>query len=178
MSLKTEYRGYEIRYSENQDEWVCYDCGVTEPTLSKAKAKIDALHLKMRKAAATPCYEIREDGFTVGLEDATVIQYRGENWEEPWMSSKKARFRGHRVASMCQRGVSSRKSRRDCYLHTLVPQTEEARAAAAEAARLGEIAKAADKAYREAIDAIPRLDIEDIEGLVEASSAQMEEGDS
>lgn len=45
MTIETEYRGYRITYSENGDEWTCYDIasgrGATTLTLSKMKARID-----------------------------------------------------------------------------------------------------------------------------------------
>ena len=39
MSLKTEYRGYTIYYSENRDTWDCSDCGVSEATLGESEGE-------------------------------------------------------------------------------------------------------------------------------------------
>ena len=51
MSIETNHRGYLIRYSENGDEWVSYEAGdgMAAPTLSKLKAKIDAMIAKDKK---------------------------------------------------------------------------------------------------------------------------------
>lgn len=59
--IKTEYRGYEIRFSEDADEWTCSDCNIGHQSLQKVKAGIDKLHMKMRKESAVECYEIDVD---------------------------------------------------------------------------------------------------------------------
>ena len=53
--METEHKGYKIRYSENGDEWSCFDLGdaVSAPSLSACKAKIDAL-LKEQRCEVDP----------------------------------------------------------------------------------------------------------------------------
>lgn len=174
MSLATEYRGYTIRYSENNDTWDCYDCKVSAETLTKAKAAIDALHLKVRKAAAVPCYEIQKEMFSVALLDATVIDYLGPAKTSDWVSSKKI-VTGQRVASVCKRRGSARASRADCHLSSLVKPGPEVEAIVAELAVLGEAKKAASQAFEDAVNRLPKLQIEDIKDLIEASEHRFEE---
>jgi hypothetical protein len=181
MSLSTEYRGYTISYGENTDQWGCFDCGVTAPTLSAAKAKIDALHLKLRKESAFEGYEIMADegreAMKVRAVPTKLIEYLGRKEQRHWSSGKIA-FLGHRVASMAKRSANGRASRRETMLDYIAPITPEVHAAIAEANRLGAIAFAAKQEFHQAVDAIPRAQIEDIAGLVEASDHKFEEGEA
>ncbi|MEP1253729.1 MAG: hypothetical protein ABJI29_03165, partial [Alphaproteobacteria bacterium] len=158
---------------QNMDAWGCYDCGISgEPTLTKAKEKIDKMHLKLRKESAFPCYEIAmsetRECVRVKADEATVIDYLGRKESRSW-SSREVKFEGHKVASMARRGGSARRARRETLLHLLAAQTPEVHAAIEEADRLGEIAHAAKVKFQEAFRAIPRVEFDEIAGLVEAS---------
>ncbi len=182
MTLQTEHRGYTIRYDQNRDAWGCYDCGIQgEPTLSKAKEKIDKLHLKMRKAAAYPCYEIAgaetAKGFEVRATEAMILDYLGRKENRSW-STREVEFVGHRVASMAQRNGNEKKSRQEKTLHDLAPESPEVHAQIEKANRLGKIAHEAALEFRAAVKAIPRVPFEDIAGLVEASEHKFEEGEN
>lgn len=181
MSISTEHRGYTIRYDENQDSWGCYDCGVDEPTLSKAKDKIDAMHLKLRKKSALACFEIvrpnveghRAPVFT--LREAKIIDYLGEEQKRSWMSSQPGET-FHQVASVAKR-TGDRAARAKTPLHQLVKDCPETHEKAAEIQRLAEEAHRARVALDAAIRDLPRVQIEDIAGLVEASDHRFEEGE-
>jgi len=179
MSLSTEYRGYTIQYDENRDHWGCYDCGVSEPSLSKAKAKIDAMHLKLRKASAVEGYEIApvkdRDGYFARAVPCKVIDYLGPKVEHRFTFSE---IVGQRVASVAKRNGSTKASRFETVLKNIAPQTVEVHAAIAEANRLGEIAFEADRAFMAAVSAIPRMPVEAIQGLIAASEHKFVEGES
>lgn len=178
MGLSTEYRGYVISYSENGDVWNCFDCKVEASTLGKAKAKIDALHLKMRKASAVDAFELVTNyGKPPELEDCKIIDYVRAVHDHNWMTSAPPRLVDHEVASMAHRRGSERKSRRNVKLSGIIKPGPETDAAFDEAVRLWRIFYDADQAFKAAIEAIPRLTLADIDGLVTASKAKIEEDD-
>lgn len=176
MTLRVEYRGYTISYNQNRDSWECYDCGIhNEPTLSKVKEKIDKMHLKLRKESALECYEIAAvHSNVVRVYEATVIDYLGPKMERVW-PSREYKEVGHKVAAVADRGAG-RRARRETMLGDLAPITDEVHAKIEEANRLGRIATEAKEAFVAAVRDIPRVRLEDIEGLVKASEAKFEEG--
>ena len=181
--LKTEYRGYEIRYGQNTDAWECYDCGVSEPTLTKAKSKIDSLHLKLRKRSAVTAYELSHTNgqggkFEVSVKEAQLIDIGKSRRDSRWENGKRVPVVREFIVSMCDRNNSGRKSRRDCETSNLVAITPEAHAAIDEANRLGEIATEAVARFNEAAKAIPRMSLADVPGLVQAAAHTFEEGES
>ncbi len=181
MTLSTEYRGYAISYSENEDRWNCYACKVSAETIGKVKAKIDAIHLKMRKAAMVRAYEINSN-HTHGpeLRECRLIDYLGEKWSGSWTASREVV--DHRVSSMAVRdsglGIGQRAGRQERNLSEIVAMTPKAEAQMIEAQRLHVIYRAAEDAYQAAIDGLPRLTLEDIAGLIKAAGAKVEEGDN
>ena len=172
MALETEYRGYLIRYSENGDEWTCYDMGsgaaASAPTLSKMKAKIDKYLLGIRKEAAVECLEL-ETYSGLRITDAVIIEYLGPKVEGGGWNRKPAHVSSHKVAAMAQRTGRERTSRRETDLRDFIPNTPAANEAIDLARRLGNAAKDAERAYKEAVAAIPRLTIDDIAELVRVS---------
>lgn len=172
MSIETEHRGYIIRYSENEDLWVCYDCRVRESSLARAKAKIDGLHRQMRKAAAVACYVIdtrtEED---LNLLDAKAIDYLGEKFE----GYTQRKSVGHEVAVMTTRRGNERPGRTTMRLQDLVAEDPSLPERLNEINRLRAVRRRAQAAEKAAIDALPRVQFEDIAGLVEAAGARIEE---
>lgn len=168
MSIETEYRGYNIRFSENEDEWRCYDAGdgIKHPKLSGVKAKIDSLLLAERKIGATMCFEIDKYRGCVSLTESTVIEYLGPKLERrnniPFIAAQK-------VAVVSRRRGNTKSARREDTLDGLAPDSDETRAAWAEAQRLHVILAAAQKTYDAAVKAIPRLTLADIQPLVKIS---------
>lgn len=180
MSLTTEYRGYHIGYSENDDTWGCYDAGVHgQKTLGGVKKKIDDLHLKMRKAASVACFEVRgnegKDGWYVSLTEATAIEYLGPHIERRWMSSAPPEITGHKIATVAKRGGSQRGARRETMMASICPHTSEVHEAVVAANALGAEAFAAAERFRAAVRDIPRLQLADIKDLMAASEARLEE---
>lgn len=182
MTLKTEYRGYTIRYAENRDSWDCSDCGVSESTLGKAKSKIDSLHLKLRKASAVDAYEISrretDRAFTVSAIEARIIDYGKPRVQRSGYGPDRKEYVEERVYSMAARHGNGKASRSEQRLDSMAPVTPEVHAAIDEANRLGKIAHAASQEFKAAVRAIPRLQLEDIKGLIDAARHQFEEGET
>lgn len=176
MVIETEYKGYRILYNDNSDEWSCSDLDVSDPALSKVKAKIDKILNSRRKLESVSAFYLRTDSkpFTVSLTDATVVEYLGPNVVNdynvtrlPSGASPKVQ-RGHKIAVMV--GLDGeRASRRNMPLSHLVADTPETHAAIKVAQDAGAAAKAADAEYRAAVAAIPRLTTDQIAGLVAVS---------
>lgn len=171
VSIEVEYRGYTIRYSENGDEWVCYDIAsgkaAAAPTLSKMKGKIDKYMLGIRKESAVTCLEIHSYG-NLKFHEANVIEYLGPRLDGGAWTSRERHVSEQQVAVMAARD-KERPSRQEIGLARLAPIGPETDAAIAEAQRLLVIADDANKAYAEAVKGIPRLTLADIEELVKIS---------
>lgn len=174
--IKIEYRGYPIRYSENEDLWNCYDLGghgkdASEPSLSKLKARIDALILSERKRGSVPCLILTHNHHTFQIDtiEGAITEYLGPKIERPYGQKERVVVE-QRVAVSAKRSANSRVSRQDSPLskHALI--TPEVDAALAEANRLGVLAREANAAYKAAFDAIPRVQIDDISALVKISN--------
>lgn len=164
MDPTTVYRGHTIRWSDNSDEWTCYDLSDkvrSSPKLSRIKAAIDRLYLAERKANATPCYELSQHGKRI---ESTVVEYLGARTKTSWTGNTTTTT--HKVAVVAKREGSERPSRREAELTSLAPATPEVERAYSEYLALkAEAQAAADKADR-AFKAIPRLSLDDIEALV------------
>jgi hypothetical protein len=174
VTIATEYRGYRIAYSENEDEWSCYEAGkgISHAKLTAVKAKIDALFLAERKRGATACLEIDLYGSAcVTLTDATVIEYLGPKLER---RNGVQIIVGQKVAVVARRRGSEKAARREGELSGLAPNAPETLAAWAEAQRLFQTYADAKKAYDAAVTAIPRLSLADVMPLVTISGINPE----
>lgn len=168
--IETVYRGHTIVYNDNNDTWLCRDADFTyrgSPKLSNVKAQIDKMYLGLRETTAIMCFEIPLGGNSDPIP-AKVTEYV--------RSRSNRNYRGglepacHFVASVAQRGGSSKPSRAEQELCYLMPDTVEARAAYVKwqlSYASAELAKAqADEAKRK----IPRLSKEDIQPLIDLKS--------
>lgn len=179
MALETEHRGYKIRYGENSDEWFCNEAGdgMSAPTLSKLKDKINRMIASQKKKTAVDFLVIEDSGIIGNrktlLTEARMTGYSGPEVSNKGYSSLEKVVTGHKVEAVYvgrKWGKSDeRAARRVVNLKDCCPDTDAVRKALAEVNRLGEAAKLADKAHREAIEAIPRLTLADIDTLVKLS---------
>lgn len=176
--MKTEYRGYDISYSENQDEWNCYDIGFSHEKLSRVKAKIDDMHRKLRKANAFHCLDISSHR-EASVTEATIVEYLG-----PIRKSKSfervgtGEIEDHEVAYMSARtSLSERKSRHKGRISSLVLNTPGNLSRIDEARDLHEQAKALAEKARDVLRCLDRPTIEDIAGLVNASERRFDEAE-
>jgi hypothetical protein len=169
-SITTEYRGHEIRYDQNADEWTSYDlAGKTKssPSLSKIKAAIDAMYLAERKANATACLEVRNHT-SLKVVDATLVEYLGPTIERS-LHSQMRRISDHKVASVARREGSSKPSRCEMPLSCFAPLSPETDAALVRVREAETVLRRAQKAYKDAVAAIPRVTLDDIADLVRLS---------
>lgn len=173
--ITTTYRGHEIRYGENSDEWYCSDLesgGQSHASLAKLKAKIDKMYLDLRKKAAVKAFEINTGYYEKpSLNETTVIEYVGQAKVRDY--SKGGHTLGpHKVACVATRRGNDRPSRAEMEMSGLMPDTPEAHAAFAEALRLAEIAEAARKVAVATQAAVPRLSLDDIADLVKIKESE------
>lgn len=169
--IVVEHRGYVIRFNENADEWACHDAGYySSPSLAKVRARIDKIALDTRKKAAVDCFEISGGSWRSTAEKvpAKIIEFIKTKADKDYRGNPLPPK--HIVASVAQRSMSERASRKEVYLAELMPDTPEAHAAFARfddaCKRLREAQKAAD----EALKAVPRMTIDMIDELVRIAS--------
>lgn len=164
--IATEYRGYRIVWSDNGDEWVSYDAGkgISSPSLAKVKAAIDRIHLSERKASAVRVFEISDHSGDSKVE-SLIVEYLGPKMGSYW-SGNGGQVEDHRVAVVAQRSGSSKKSRKEVELSSLMPDTPEAQAAFEAYHEKKVIADEARKRAKAAFAAIPRVDVGHIQPLV------------
>lgn len=174
--IKTEYRGYSIHFSENADHWTCNDCDVSDQSLQKVKDRIDRLHLKMRKDSAYGGWELHVDRnkYAVGMIQTKVIDYIGLKPARSWDREK---GEVHMVAAMAKRSGRERAGRQEMKVGSICPDDPAVFKAVEEANRLGHLARVAIQAFNDQLAAIPRLTIDEIGGLVEASGHKFTEGE-
>lgn len=165
----TIYRGYKITYSDNAESWICYDLteshGKTFDKLSLAKSAIDKLVKSLRDKASVQAFEMYTGDGGVTLTPALVTEYLGFGKER----YEKTEY--HRVASAASRS-KGRVSRKEIALGALIPDTPEMRAAAKKVIELGNQIKALRDERDAAIEAIPRLQLDDIKDLVDIYNSQ------
>ena len=182
MSLSTEYRGYEIRYDQNGDVWRCYAADFSHLSLAKVKAKIDKLHLAIRKAAAFDCLFL---GTRHGKPDpvpSRAIDYKAkrERNRNQWKGGDQPEFLvTHHVAVMkeasrfgSEPGSKGKSWQRLGDLAPLGPETD---ATLAKVAECHAEVVAAEARRAEAWKLVPRIEVEDLGDLEEAVDARLEE---
>lgn len=176
MSLSTDYKGYTIRYSENEEVWTCYDVGASNEKLGRVKAKIDDMHRKLRKANAFHCLDV--SGYRgATAQDATIVEYLGPIRKK--RSSERVgtgEIEDHQVAYMSVGGgLSDKKTRQTGALSKLTLDTTANRHTIAEAARLMEQAREIETQAASLLKQLSSPKIEDIADLVAASDHRFDE---
>lgn len=174
--MQTEYRGYSICYGDNDDKWWCSAIGYQHEKLSKVKAKIDSIHLKMRKAAAIECYHVSGGGSgPLSLDEATVIDYAGpvRAQARSFERNPTGEVIGHKFAIMTKARHSEQRSRQVVQMDTLV--TDEAFEVLERVRVIEAQIKALGEQRKRMVAEIPRMKFEDFAELVAASEARIEE---
>lgn len=178
--LIIHYRGYEIRWNDNLEEWSCDDLSGklrSSDKPSKLKAAIDKMYLDRRKAAAVAVLEVTYGGHSRGeLIDAKVTEYLGSRRDSRYVKGKSEYYDRHKVAVSALRGSNDKISRQEKELTDLAMDTPEVREAYARYSDLYNQAKELDRQANAAREAIPRLTIEDIKPLVELYEKMQAEG--
>ena len=161
---ETTYRGHVIRWSDNSDEWTCYDLSDrvrSSPKLSVIKTAIDRMYLAERKDNAVECHVLGRSGTRI---DGTVVEYLKPRIQ--WQG-RSQEYIEHRVAVVYQSAGSTKRARSEKKLDELAPLTAEADTAYQEYLTLKKIADDAVATAKKAFDQIPRLTPDDLTALVE-----------
>lgn len=177
--LVINYRGHEIKWSENMEEWTCYDLSGKVKSAekpSKIKAAIDKMYLDRRKASAIPVLEITYGGGGTRSEliDAKVTEYVKCIKSSSW-SSKPPPDR-HVVAVSALRSGNDRPTRLEKEITELAIDTPEVRDAYAAYLDAYTTSQQWLKKANELREAIPRLTLDDIKPMVELYEQMKDEG--
>lgn len=181
MSAQVEYRGYTIRFSENEEKWRCWDIEFGHEKLSKVKERIDKMHLQLRKASSVDCLVLEGVGShdirnVATFHEGKIVEYlRPERAVRPGTFERvgTGEIIDHHVAVVsAKRGDKA--SRRTQMLSN---------AYALEAADMLPAIHTQQKIIREAEDEIkrirasmPRIQFEQLADLVRASEHVFSEG--
>lgn len=181
MALTTQYRGYDVTFSENGETWWCRDIDFSHEKLSKVKERIDKLHLQLRKASSVDCLVLTGGSGYVRDEDVfhegKIVEYlKPERAIRPGTFERvgTGEIIDHNIAVVsAKRGEKA--SRRTQMLSS---------AYALEAANMLPAIHAQQKIIREAQaeikrirDAMPRIKFEQLADLVRASEHVFTEGE-
>lgn len=172
MAIETEYRGYKLSYAENRDVWECWACNMNAPTLSKLKAKIDKLHLDLRKKSAFDCLLISlGDVRDVRALDARIVtKRRQEGFSSVTYKAVQLRVQ--------KSGRGGGKSTTWSDIEDIAPFGPETDAAIERLKRAQEAVRVARDEESAARKAIPRMTDDDpaVRALMEAARTRFEEG--
>lgn len=151
--LETEFRGYRIRYAENQDVWRCHELDMDGATLTQLKNKIGRYLAKIAKTAETvPAFVV---SYGDRFEEVNIVSVANtlSYSKEPQVWTSKDRVEPWRGATRIV------KDRRKHDASTAILDTPENRVLIEEAKRLLAIARDAKKVADEAVRLIPRIDV-------------------
>lgn len=176
MSLSTDHRGHTIMWSDNSDNWYCSDFSFSHASLSKVRDNIDKMYRDLRKASSVRCLYVR-CGDDPNVGEATLVEYIGPKTERGTSSLAPPKVVGHRVAAMRLGYGGSRVARQSDSLSDFAPDTPEVVEAMDKAREKCRAARALMKEADAIVQAIPRLKLADIEGLVRAADTKLQEGD-
>lgn len=176
--IKLIYRGYEIQFNSSTEHWYCtaiesltnrgkaedvYSNALSSASLKKVKDGIDKFLAEMRKANGVEAYLIADSGRGANnpiMTPCMVVEYNGL---KKTYADKQP---DHKVSTMAIRYSNSKPSRAEGSMQEIMPNTDEAHSAFAVAVAAAEKIREAEKEFKKAFAAIPRLQLEDIPELV------------
>lgn len=103
MTLSTTYRGHDIEYSENTDEWFCQSIGYRHALLSKVKDRVNKVYLNLRKNSAVQVQCVDCNRNSIRVTEGVAMEYMGFR--------KGYHYQGEGVAVMAGWRGSSNRSR-------------------------------------------------------------------
>ena len=181
MSLTTQYRGYDITFSENGETWWCRDIEFSHEKLSKVKERIDKLHLQLRKASSVDClvltkgsgYGRDEDVFHEGK----IVEYlRPERAKRPGTFERvgTGEIIDHNIAVVSARRGEKASRRTQMLSSAYAPEAVDMLPAIHAQQKIIREAQAEIERIR---DAMPRIKFEQLADLVRASEHVFTEGE-
>lgn len=168
MALKfsDNYRGYKVHFSENMDQWTCHALGYSNQSLAKVKAKIDRTCLAIRKKGAR---EALAPQYLGSFRAGRIIEYIGKQGKNRYDRSSHDRvgFIGddkggrtiEKLTDLVKPGPES-----DAYLSFKEAKDAEILALQNE--------------LKDALAALPRYTLEDIEDLVRVAQFNDEDDET
>jgi hypothetical protein len=164
-----EYKGYMIRFSENEDKWVSYDAGFDNEKLSKLKQSIDRLSIKVRKASSTNALLLENtDGVA---SEVDIVEYQGPKIERPYRRHERGprQVTDHKVAVIGQRNRDERPTRILAEFCKLVPNTQDTIDRLAAIRVKSEEVRQLHVEIRTMTAEIPRIKLDSIKPLIKIS---------
>lgn len=182
MTLKVEYRGYEIKFSENADQWECWAVKAESKSLQSVKAKIDNMHRKLRKENSVQAIVLVEYA-GIRTEEAKIIEYL-----KPERATTRSFQRvgdgeiiDHEVAFMSPAGRAARDkdrlSRKTAKLSSLYQPTQENFAIIEKMYDLYQQQRELASKQAELKKTLKQITVEEIAKLMKASDHQFSEGE-
>jgi hypothetical protein len=151
--LETEFRGYRIRYSENEDVWRCHSLDMDGANLTQLKNKIGRYLAKIAKTAETVPAIVANYGdqfeYVEIVSVANTLNYN----KQPQLWTTKERQESYRG------GTRTVKDRAKYDAASVILDTPENRVLVEAAEVLIRQAAAAKKKATEAVRLIPRVDV-------------------
>lgn len=165
-SLEVQYRGYAIRFSENSEEWTCYDIDYIHASLGAVKRKIDLLDRAQRHKAAIPVLVLVTSGWG-GVKDwdeATIVEV---------VTTRHRITEGHSKVAIVRENGDGRKVRRTTTTEQLIQDTPENRQKLTSLCkRYSDLSRQQNEVLKQ-IEALPRLTEKDVARLI---GLKLEEG--
>lgn len=160
--IEVDHRGYTIRWSDNEDMWVCLDAKAQNQSLQAVKSKINRLIQKQVKAEGVPALRMsyQSEGqpvLIIGLAEPRRERNPKFEWGKHDESLQFKEVPRVNYVSRVERATIHRDD-----LAEFLDDTPETHTALAELERLRAAAKAADEKADRFARAIPRMKLSDL----------------
>lgn len=177
--LETEYRGYKISFSENAENWSCFDIEYSHEKLSKVKERIDRLHLQLRKASSVDCLVMENSHHDTGtaFHEGKIVDYLGVVRSQRPGTFERVNTGpvvDHKVAVVSARRGDKASRRTQNLSEAFAPEAAEMLPAILEQQAI--IKRARDEIQR-IRKAMPRIQFDQLADLVRASEHVFSEGE-
>lgn len=173
MGIKIEYRGYEVHFGENSNEWWSSDFSVQDVDLGKVKAAMDKQLLKIRKASSVDGLIIEGEATAIPVKIVEYIRPITEKTGQFGLGEKKVV--GHYVAIMGMFRGNSKPARREIRLSEIMIDCEDTHAEVEQCRRFTKEAKRLNALAKESLDGCPRVQLSGIETLVKVAGGDLPE---
>ena len=178
--MRTEYRGYEIRFSENMETWECYAIEFSHEKLSKVKERIDRLHLQLRKSSSVDCL-VMEGGYDrqpAKFHDGKIVDYIGvvrATRPNSFERVATGHVIDHSVAVVSGKSGEKASRRKQRLSEAFAPEAADMLPAII---KQQEIIRQAESEIKRIKAAMPRIQFSDLDALVKASEHVFTEGEA
>lgn len=174
--IEIQYRGYAISFGHNSGLWSCRELDLENIDISKVKAGIDRICLKLRKENAVDCLYLTHGD---ELHPAKIIEYAGHSTKRIGPAGTGPRVFEHHLVYAMRPSYSStdRHSRQRDNLDSFIQPGPLTDAILAEINSERETIKRAKQRIYELKQQYPRVTIDDIQALVKIAAVEAEAGE-